>query len=89
MEIPTRGVILELQLPAYTTATAMQDMSHICNQHYSSGQCQILNLLSKAKDQTRVLTDTSWVHYHCAIMGIPSLYLKFSLLCNIHKVHKS
>ena len=31
MEIPRLGVELELQLPAYTIATAMLDLSHICN----------------------------------------------------------
>ena len=30
MEVPRLGVKLELQLPAYTTATAMWDVSHIC-----------------------------------------------------------
>ena len=31
MEVPRLGVELELQLPAYTTATATQDLSCICN----------------------------------------------------------
>ena len=31
MEVPRLGVKLELQLPAYTTATAMQNLSHICD----------------------------------------------------------
>ena len=35
MEVPRMGVESELQLPAYTTATAMQDLSLICNPHYS------------------------------------------------------
>ena len=29
------GVESELQLPAYTTATALSDLSPICNVHYS------------------------------------------------------
>ena len=33
----------ELQLPAYTTATAMQNLSHVCDLYHSSGQHQILN----------------------------------------------
>ena len=33
MEVPRLGVKLELQLPAYTTATAMSDRSHVCNLH--------------------------------------------------------
>ena len=31
MEVPRLGVKLELQLLAYTTATAMQDPSYICD----------------------------------------------------------
>ena len=42
MEVHRLGVELELQLPAYTTATA----------------CRILNLLSRTMDQTHILLDT-------------------------------
>ena len=59
MEVPRLGVESELQLQAYTTATAMQDPNHICNLHQSSQQCQILNLLSKARDQTHILIEGS------------------------------
>ena len=55
MEVPRLGVELELRLLAYTTATAMLDLSHICNLHHSSQQRQILNPLNKARDQTRNL----------------------------------
>ena len=44
MEVPGLGVKSELHLQAYTTATAMQDLSHICDIH------QILNPLSEASD---------------------------------------
>ena len=64
MEVPRLGIESELQLPAYTTATATQYLSHVCDLHHSSQQCQILNPLSKARDQTRVLMDTSRVRYH-------------------------
>ena len=50
MEVPRLGVELELQLPAYTTATAMPDSSRICDLHHSSWQHQILNPLSEARD---------------------------------------
>ena len=50
MEIPRLGIELELQLPAYTTAMATQDLSHVCDLHHSSRQCQILNPLSEARD---------------------------------------
>ena len=49
MEVPRVGVKSELQLLAYTTATPTWDPSHICNQHDSSQQHQILNTLSKAR----------------------------------------
>ena len=62
MEVPRLGVELDLQLLAYE-ATAMPDLSCICDLHRSSRQCWILKLLSKARDQTLVLMDTSWVHY--------------------------
>ena len=37
------GVESELQLLAYTTAIATQDLSHICDLHHSSRQCWIVN----------------------------------------------
>ena len=37
-EVPKLGVKLTLQLLAYTTATAMQDLSHVSNLHQSSQQ---------------------------------------------------
>ena len=36
--------------PAYTTATAMQDPSHVCDLYHSSWQHQTLNPLSEARD---------------------------------------
>ena len=61
MEVHRLWVELELQLPAYTTATAIQDLSHVCSLHHSSWQCWILNPLSEARDQTHILMDTSCV----------------------------
>ena len=59
MEVPRPGVKSGLLLPAYTTATAMPDPSHIRNLCHSSQQCQILNPLREARDGTHVLMDTS------------------------------
>ena len=59
------------QIRAYITATAMQDLSRICNLHHSSQQCQILNPLSEARDRTSVLMDTSWIRYCCTTVGTP------------------
>ena len=44
MEVSRLGAELEPQLPAYATATAMGDPSHVKDRHCSSWQCQILNL---------------------------------------------
>ena len=61
MEVPRLGVELELQRPAYTTATATQDLNHVCDLHHSSQQHWILSSLIEARDGTCVLMDTSWV----------------------------
>ena len=60
MEAPRLGVKLELQLPAYTTAT--WDPSHVCSLHHSSQQRWTLNTLSKARDRTCVLMNASQIH---------------------------
>ena len=52
-----------VQLPAYATATATPDLTCSCNLHHSSQQCWNLNPLSKVWDQSRILMDTSQVHY--------------------------
>ena len=54
MEVPRLWLELELQLPAYTTATAML---------YS------LNPLSRARDRIEVLMNSSWVHCHWTTTG--------------------
>ena len=64
MQVPRQGVQLELQLLAYTTATATPDLSCVCDLHRSSQQCQMRNPLSKARDRTQVFMDTSRVNYH-------------------------
>ena len=61
MEIPRLGVKSELQLPAYTTATATPDLRYICDLHHSFWQCWILNPLSKARDWIHILMDPRWV----------------------------
>ena len=50
MEVPRLGGELELQLLAYTTATATPDLSQVCDVYHSSQQCWILNPLSEARD---------------------------------------
>ena len=58
MEVPQPGVEAELQLPAYTTATATLDLSHICDLLGSLWQHRILNPLSEARDRTRIFMET-------------------------------
>ena len=47
MEVPRLGVKLELQLPAYATATATWDPSCVCDLHHSSWQTQSLTHLGR------------------------------------------
>ena len=70
-EVPGLGVKLELQLPAYTTATAMWDLSRVFDLHHSSWQRWILNPLSEARDRTHNLVVPSQIRFHCAMMGAP------------------
>ena len=83
MEVPRLGVKSELSLLAYTTATAMQDPSHICDLHHRSWQHRILNPLSKAWDWTLVLTDTSWTHFGCTTMGTSRSYFYANIVSAI------
>ena len=61
LEVPRLGVQSELQLLVYATATAMWDLSHICDLHYSSWQHRILNPVIEARDRTHILMDPSQV----------------------------
>ena len=61
MEVPRLRVESELYLLAYTTATATPDPSYVCHLRHSSQQRQILNPLSKGRDQTCILMDASQV----------------------------
>ena len=64
MEVPRlQGSKLSCSCRPYTTATATQDRSQVCDLHHSSWQRRILNPPSKARNQTCILRDTSWVHY--------------------------
>ena len=62
---------LELQLIAYSTATATWDPSHVGDLHHSSRQRWIPDPLSKAGDRTCILIDTSRIRFRCATMGPP------------------
>ena len=73
MEVPRLQVKLELQLLTYTTTTARQDPSHICDLHHGSWQHWTLNPLIKARGQIHILMDTNQVHYRCTMAGIPCI----------------
>ena len=79
IEVPRLGVESELQLPAYATVTAMPEPSCVCDLIYhSSQQCQIVNPLSKARDQTRILSDNSQIHFPYTTIGSPGNGIIFS-----------
>ena len=83
MDVPRLGgKSSKLQLP--TTATTPQDLSCVCNLHHSSRQCWVLTPLSKARDQTHILMNTSQVHCHWATRenctGLLSWYSLFAPL---------
>ena len=71
VEFPRPGVESELQLPTYTTATATRDLSCICDPHHSSWQHRIADPLSKTRDQTLILENTSRAHFCCTTVGTP------------------
>ena len=62
MEVPRLRVESELQLLAYTAATAMWDLSCVCNLQHGN-----------ARSLTRVLMDTIRVLYCRATVGTPHL----------------
>ena len=74
MKVPRLGVKVEVQLPAYPTATEIQGPSYVWNLHHSSWQYRILNPLSETRDWTYILMDTSQVRYCWAMMGTPEKY---------------
>ena len=77
MEVPRVGVKLELQLLTYTTATAMWDPNYVCDPQHSSRQYWIFNPLSKARDGTCILVNTSQIHFHCTTTGTPYFFFFF------------
>ena len=85
MEVQGLGIKSGLQLPTYTTATATWDQaaSSTCTTAHSN--TGFLNLLSKARDRTFILMDTSRVHYCRATIGTPEEHFKTIRPETIHR----
>ena len=86
MEVPRLGVESELQLPAYTAATATPNPSHVYSLHHSSRQRRIPHPLSEAKDRTCVLMDPSQIFFRCATMGTSQVSLLSNCSISIHSI---
>ena len=71
MEVSRLAVQSELQLQAYTTATATWDWIRVCDVHHSSWQHQIINPLSEARNRTCNLMVPSQIRFCCATTGTP------------------
>ena len=86
MEVPRPGVKLELQLPAYTTAPATQDLSHNCDlcrilwQHRifnppreASDTVLVLNPLSHSRNSLALFTSYLWGSFYLSYLPPSSL----------------
>ena len=84
-DVPRLGVESELQLLAYTMATARWNPRHICDLHHSSRQCRVLNPLSEARDRTHIFMDASRVCFcctttPCSLLLVTHCVLKYELM---------
>ena len=77
------GVQTELQLPAYTTATATWAPSCIFELHHSSRQHRICNLLNKARDGTHNLMVPGQIHFRCATQELLHKSHMYKILLNL------
>ena len=63
MDVPRLGVKLELQLPAYTTATAMRDLILSLRPTPQLLATSDPRPTEQGQDRTCILMDTSWIHF--------------------------
>ena len=75
VEVLRLGGESELQLSAYTTATATLGSELRLQPTPQLTAMLDVNPPSKARDQTRILTDISWVRFRCPTMGTPREYI--------------
>ena len=86
VEVPRLGVQLELQLLAYATATAMEDLSHVCDLYHSSqAPPWAFNPLSETGDRTGNLMVPNQICLCCTMMGSPWFWFYvISIQCSDH-----
>lgn len=77
MEVPRLGVESELQLPAHTTATAVQDLICVFDLTPQLTATPDLWPTEGGQGLNPQPHDSSWIHFHCAI---------FSFLRRLHTV---
>ena len=65
------------------------DPSLVWDLHHSSQQRQILNPLSKARNQTLIVVDTSWNRFHYTTMGTPENSFLLFKLPTLHECYGS
>ena len=87
MKGPRLGSNQSWGCPAYTTASATQDLSCLCGLHHSSWQRRIFNPLSEARDQTHILMYTSWILNPLSHKGNSLLHF-YTLTMNYYKKNK-
>ena len=97
VEVPRLGVNMELQLPAYTTATATPDLSHICHLHHSYRNARSLTQWARPGIEPTSSLILCWVLNHLSHNGNSikhisqlldgtfffSQYLKYTCVCNL------
>ena len=85
VDVPRLGVKSKLQLLAYATATAIQNSNRICDLNHISWQSWILNAVSKARDWTYSLMETSQVlnplSHNRNSQKIPKVLFCLNILC--------
>ena len=88
MEVPRLGIQSKLQLPTYTTATAMPDPSLSVTCTTAHGNAGSLTYWARPGIESAfILTDPSQIHFHQATTGTPLIFFSFfnGCTCSIWK----
>ena len=86
MEVPRLGVESELQLPAYTQPQEHGIRAASATYTTADDNAGSLNPLSKARDRTYILVDTSQICFHCTTMGTPFFFFTLPLKFNPNEI---